>query len=192
MIKDIVSQSRSYRTFDESRTVTKDELLSLVDTARLCPSAMNRQPLKYKLVFEREETEDLLSLTKWGGSLPDLKLPPDGKHPTAFITVCCDTAICENIDSARFDAGVASQTILLSATEIGLGGCILGAFDKDTVAAKLHLSDTLKPIVIIALGKPAENVFICNMPDSGSTAYYRDKANNHFVPKRALEDIIIK
>ncbi len=191
MIKDSVMSSRSYRAFDESRSISRDELLSLIDTARLCPSAMNRQPLKYKLVYEREARENLLALTKWGGSLPDLKLPPDGKHPTAFIAVCCDTDICDNIDSARFDAGIASQTILLSACEIGLGGCILGAFDKKHVANELDLPDKLVPIVIIALGKPDENVFICEVSEAGSTTYFRDENNNHFVPKRALEDIAI-
>lgn len=192
MIKDTVLKSRSCRTFDESRIISKDELLSLIDTARVCPSAMNRQPLKYKLTFEREETEALLSLTKWGGSLPDLKLPPDGGHPTAFITVCCDTDICESIDSARFDAGIVSQTVMLASCEMGLGGCILGAFDKGLVASVLSLPSNLMPIVIIALGKPNENAYICDIPDSGKTVYFRDEAGNHYVPKRSIEELVVE
>lgn len=192
MIKDTVLNSRSCRTFDESRTISRDELISIVDIARVCPSAMNRQPLKYKLTCIKEDVENLLALTKWGGSLPNLKLPPDGKYPTAFITVCCDTSICDNVDSARFDAGIVSQTIMLSACEMNLGACILGAFDKALVANELCLADNLIPIVIIALGKRDETAFICNIPKSGSTAYFRDENGYHFVPKRSVEEIVIE
>lgn len=192
MIEKIVARSRSYRAFYESRTVTQAELVDLINVARLCPSAMNRQPLKYRLVYEREEVETLLSITKWGGMLPDLVLPPDGKHPTAFIVVCCDTELCNSIDSARFDAGVVSQTIMLAAAERGLGGCILGAFDKSRATEILSINQKNMPIVILALGKPDEKVVLCDTDDSGSIAYYRDEAGTHFVPKRSLEELIIK
>lgn len=191
MIKDTVLLSRSYRSFDEKREISTEKLRDLIDTARKCPSAMNRQPLKYKIVNDKGEREELLKLTKWGGSLPDLKLPPDGHHPVAFIIVCCDLSICDNIDSARFDAGAASQTILLSACEDGLGGCILGAFDKQAVADLTGLGDQLKPIVIIALGKPAEKAIICSVPRSGNISYFRDSSGTHFVPKRSIEEIIV-
>ena len=53
MIRDIVIESRSYRSFDESQKLGEEDLRTLIDTARLCPSAVNRQPLKYRLVFEK-------------------------------------------------------------------------------------------------------------------------------------------
>ena len=160
MIENIVKLSRSYRSFDEARKVSYEELAELVSIARLCPSAMNRQPLKYRLVFDREEVETLLAITKWGGMLPEIKLPPDGMHPQAFIVVCCDTDLCANLDSSRFDAGIASQTIMLAAAERGLGGCILGAFDKSRASEILSIDEKYSPIVILALGKPAENIVI--------------------------------
>ena len=55
MIRDIVIESRSYRSFDESQKLGEEDLRTLIDTARLCPSAVNRQPLKYRLVFEKDE-----------------------------------------------------------------------------------------------------------------------------------------
>lgn len=190
MIEKIVESSRSYRTFDESRAVSREELIDLIKVARLCPSAMNKQPLKYRLVYEREEVETLLAITKWGGMLPNLILPPCGKHPTAFIVVCCDTTICQSIDSARFDAGIVSQTIMLSASEKGLGGCILGAFDKAKASEILSINEACVPVVILALGKPDEDVVICE-PIDGSVAYYRDATGKHYVPKRTVEELII-
>lgn len=192
MIHDIVLESRSYRSFNESIKIGKEDLETFIDTARLCPSARNSQPLKYRLVYEHDEVEELLALTHWAGFLPDVKLPPEGHHPTACIVVCCDTSVTENVDSARFDAGIASQTIMLQACEAGMGGCIIGAFKPEAVSAQLLIPKKYKPIVVLALGIPDETVFICNVPPSGSTKYYRDKANIHYVPKRSLEEVIIE
>ena len=46
MIRDLVEKSRSYRGYDESRQVTREELVELVECARLTPSSVNMQPLK--------------------------------------------------------------------------------------------------------------------------------------------------
>ena len=192
MIRELVIESRSFRSFDESRRPTRENLLEWVDAARLCPSAVNRQPLKYRLVTERDEVEEVLSHTHWAGLLPDVKLPPDGHHPTAFLVVCCDTDITPNSDSVRCDVGIAAQTILLAATEAGFGGCMIGAFSPEEVSVCLRLPKRLTPMLLIALGTPDETVFLCNLPESGSTAYFRDKANLHFVPKRSLDDVVIE
>ena len=192
MIRDLVIENRSYRSFDESKKIGKEDLRDLIDTARLCPSAVNRQPLKYRLVYEPDEVEEVLSYTHWAGLLKDVKLPPDGHHPTAFIAVCCDTTVTQNPSGADTDCGIAAQTILLAATEAGFGGCMLGAFDRDKTAMALRLPKKLSPMLLIALGVPDETVFLCEIPESGSTDYFRDKANLHFVPKRSLDDVIVE
>ena len=192
MLRDLVIEARSYRSFDESKPVYKETLEALLDTARLCSSAVNRQPLKYRLVYEKNEVEDTLALTKWAGALTDMKFPPDGHHPTAFIVMCCDTSITEGNDWVRFDAGIAAEAICLGAAEIGLGTCIIGAFNPEEMSKALLISKKYKPIAAIAFGVPDETVFICNVPETGNTIYYRDKANIHYVPKRSLEEIIIE
>ena len=62
MVKKLVLDSRSYRSFDETKILDENELLELVDTARLVPSASNRQPLKYKICTAKAEVEKVLSL----------------------------------------------------------------------------------------------------------------------------------
>ena len=192
MIRDLVIENRSYRSFDESKRIGRDDLYDLIDTARLCPSAVNRQPLRYRPVFEPEEVEGTLAFTHWAGLLPDVKLPPDGHHPTAFILICCDTAVTADPAHAETDCGIAAQTILLAAAEQGFGGCMLGAFDRDKTAAYLRIPKKLSPMLLIALGVPDETVFLCEIPESGSTNYFRDKAGLHFVPKRSLDDVIVE
>ncbi len=192
MIKEIVSESRSYRSFDESVEVTLDFLTDLVDTARLCPSASNRQPLKYRLVYERDEVETLLPLTKYAGLLKDMRFPPEGHHPGAFIVICHDSTVGEYGQFTAMDVGIAAQSMMLRACEAGFGGCMVGAFDPAKVSSALLIPKIYQPKLILALGKPDETVFICEVPKDGSTAYFRDKANLHFVPKRSVESVIIK
>ena len=54
MLIDLVKANRSYRGYDHSRAVTKDELLKMVEAARFCPSSVNVQPLKYCLAYTPE------------------------------------------------------------------------------------------------------------------------------------------
>ena len=47
-------------------------------------------------------------------------------------------------------------------------------------------------MLIVALGKPAETVFITNPKPDGDVTYFRDSHNLHFVPKRLLADIVLE
>ena len=56
MIKELVKKNRSYRRFYQEKKLTKQQLMELVETARLTPSAANRQPFKYRIVCESFQT----------------------------------------------------------------------------------------------------------------------------------------
>ena len=45
--------------------------------------------------------------------------------------------------------------------------------------------------LVLALGKPAEEVRLVPVGEDGSTAYYRDEQQVHYVPKRSLGDILL-
>lgn len=191
-LRDLLIDNRSYRTFDESCEIPHDTILSWIDNCRLCPSARNAQPLRYKIVDTREGVEKLLPYTAWAGALPELKLPPDGGHPSAFVVILCDTMVTKDPRQAEKDVGIAAMTLLLSATERGYGGCMIGAFHPDTVGEKLRIPERYVPMLIVALGKPAETVFITNPKPDGDVTYFRDAHNLHFVPKRLLSDIVLE
>ena len=189
---DLILKNRSYRSFVSSRKISEDELLSIIDLARKVPSARNLQALKYKLCYTEEDCEKLFPLTAWAGALRPLVLPPKGHEPTAYIIICTDNDISTQ-EKNRFlgvDIGIAAQTIMLSASEIGLGGCMLGAFSAEKVSMALKIDDRYVPALILALGKPDEEI-ILHDADEIDMPYYRDEKGTHHVPKRKLEDIII-
>lgn len=191
MLKNLVIHNRSYRSYDENRRVTREELLEFVDLTRFTASGINRQALKYRIVCEKEAADALQALTKWGAMLPQLQLPPPGKCPTGFIVICRDAAIAPHPNSCLTDIGIAAQTILLAAVEKGLGGCMIGNFRPEAVQAQLGLGKDMCPQLIVAIGKPAEEIRLTAVGADGNTAYYRDENGTHCVPKRSLEDILL-
>jgi len=190
MLRELVEKNRSYRGFDESREVSKEELLELVDLTRYTASGFNLQPLKYLLICEKDMVETILPLTKWGAALPHLNLPYPGKHPAAFIVICHDTTIGPNADASHIDLGIVAQTMMLGAVERGLGGCMIQNFRGPAVKEALGLADHLVPKLLLGIGKPDEVVKIVGV--DGGMKYYRDENDVHYVPKRDLKDLVIE
>lgn len=191
MFRDLVINNRSYRGFDETYKFTKEQLLNYVDLTRFTASSVNAQPLKYHIAYEKEEVDLIQSMTKWARALPNMTLPHKGMCPTGFIIICQDTEISDNLARYQKDIGIVAQTILLAATEENLGGCMIGNFSPDEVKERLNLAEYIKPMLIIALGKPSEKIVITEIENGESIKYYRDENDTHYVPKRKLKDIII-
>ena len=189
-VKQIVAATRSYRSFDPSRPIEYETMREIIDTARYCPSAANLQPLKYRVVAG-EEVDAVLPLTRWAGYFKDIKLPPEGRVPTGYIVMLHDISVSPETDYSKMDVGIAAEVIMLAAAELGYGGCMIGSFDRDGLKNALSIPEGLKPVLVLALGTPDETVLIPDVKD-GDTKYFRDDWGLHFVPKRSLEDVMIK
>lgn len=189
MIKELVLKNRSYRSFSPAREITSEEVTDMIKCARITPSAMNLQPLRYRICVTKEDREALFPLTAWAGKLKDIKLPPKGHEPRAYIVMCTDNTIVDSPKAAWRDVGICAQTILLRAAEMGLGGCMLGAFSAEKVSKALSIDEKYSPALIIALGEPDEEIILEDA--NGDVSYYRDESGVHRVPKRKLEDVII-
>ena len=185
---ELVKKNRSTRAFDGSREITREELIALVDLAHNSPSANNRQPLRYFLSCDKETNALIQGYTHWAGLLKDIKLPPENMEPAAFIVIYVDKNICPNVQAAGKDVGIAAQTIMLGATEMGLSGCMIGAFDRPLNDA-LDMGEDYEISLLVALGKPNEEIRI--IESDGDTAYYREGDLKHVVPKLKLEKIIL-
>lgn len=184
MIRDLLMKNRSYRSFDAYVSVSKETLFGFIDNIRYTPSTRNAQGLRFRLCYEKEECSKVLALTKWAGALSDRHFPPTGHEPTAFIVICAAE------DIFMRDVGIAAQTIMLSATEQGLGGCMIGSFDAEKVCELLNIPVECKPRLVLAIGKPNETVVIEDAKE-GKLTYYRDENDIHHVPKLKTEDMLL-
>jgi nitroreductase len=188
MIEDLVRKNRSYRRFYQDAVIELETLRELVDLARLSASAMNLQPLKYVLSCEPEKNALIFKHLGWAAYLKDWPGPAEGERPSAYIIILGDTVISRNIGC---DHGIAAQSILLGATEKGLGGCMIATVKKQELCKTLNIPPQYEIFLVLALGQPKEAVIIEPVRPDGEIKYWRDSQAVHHVPKRALGDIII-
>ncbi|MFO7862982.1 MAG: nitroreductase family protein [Salinivirgaceae bacterium] len=186
LLLELIKKTRSFRRFDQSTTITTDQLKQMVNHARLGASGRNQQSLCYKLINDAATNAVVFPLLKWAGFIENWDGPVQGERPTAYVVVCHN----KNIATSHFcDEGIAMQNMLLAATEMGLGGCIIASVDKKKLRQLLQIPEHLEILDVVALGKPAENVVIEDM-QGDDYKYWRDKEGVHHVPKRSLGDIL--
>jgi nitroreductase len=111
-----------------------------------------------------------------------------GERPSSYIIILGDKRITEVFG---VDHGIAAQSIMLGATEAGLGGCIIASIKRDELSEALSIPDTFEILLVLAIGKPVENIIIEDIKED-DVKYWRDNDKNHHVPKRSLGDLIIK
>jgi nitroreductase len=180
----LLHRNRSYRGYDPSRAVTREELKKMVEATTLVPSGKNQQALRYRLVTA-EESDKVLPLIRLGAALPELHLPFPGTEPRAFLVVC--STVPEN-PVLDIDLGIAAQSLLLKAVEMGLNGLIIRSFDPGKMQEALGLA--LTPLLVIAIGKGAESIYLKPV-DAGEPLNYYRKDGVHFVPKLKADDLIL-
>ena len=189
MLHHIVSKARSIRSFDMTKPIGKQLLVSFVDTLRLIPASCNYQALKYLIITDKAECDFMRSQTRWAALLPNYNGPDSDHSPTAYIVICHDTSVTENETMYLKDVGIAAQTLNLLAREQGIGCCMIGSFNIPEVSKYFKLADNIKPKLTLALGYPDEYPVVED--ETGSVEYYRDENNVHHVPKRKTKDLII-
>lgn len=189
MLKEIVTQNRSYRRFYEDFKISEETIKDFIDIARITGSMANMQPLKYIISTEAEKNHLIFQNLAWAGYLKDWNGPEKGERPSGYIVILGDT----NIKKSNFetDLGIASQTILLAAVEKGFGGCMIHAIKRDELRNDLQISPQYEILLVIALGKPKEEIQLYDINEHEDIKYWRDSKNVHHVPKRKLENIIL-
>jgi len=184
-LESLLKRNRSFRGYDRSIEVSEAQLLEMVKTVTWVASGMNAQPLRFRLVTG-DEANNIHPLVKLGAALPEEHLPHPGEEPSAYIVICSTVEENKIVD---MDLGIAAQSILLKATEMGLGGIFILNFKADAVQTALSLQ--MKPLAVLGIGKPAERIFLMPCHEGDSLAYYR-KDGVHYVPKIKVEDLIVK
>jgi nitroreductase len=188
MIRDLVLKNRSYRRFYQDVAVSLATLRELVDLARLSASGGNLQPLKYAISCEPTTNARVFATLAWAGYLKDWAGPEEGERPAAYIIILGDKTITQ---STGCDHGIAAQSILLGATETGLGGCMIGSIRKAELRQAMAIPAEYEILLVIALGRPKERVVLEAVGPSGDIKYWRDEQAIHHVPKRSLEEVIV-
>lgn len=189
-LKRLLIEDRSIRRFEQSRRIGMEKLTELVGLTRLCASGRNMQPLRYRIVDSETDCAAMYPLLAWAGYFKDWDGPEEGERPAAYLIQCLDTSYGEN---CLCDDGLQLQAITLGARSLGIGACIIKAFNAPKLKQILGLPDGIEPRYVLALGYPAEKPVIEDTdgtPDA-DIKYFRTADGKHHVPKRPLSEIII-
>ncbi len=180
--------NRSFRKFKESQSIKEKHLRKLVNLVRQSASMANLQPLKFILSCSAKKNQLIFPALSWAGYLKEWVGPEEGERPSAYLILLGDTELAK---SFQYDAGIASQSITLGAVEMGLGACVIGSIKRNVLRETLSIPEQYEILLVIALGKPVEEVQIVDLRPDGDVKYWRDSSDIHHVPKRSLEDLIL-
>ena len=184
---ELMRQRRTVRKFTQE-PVTREQLLTCVEAARIAPSGANLQPLEYKLVYTPEDCAVLFPLLAWAGYLAPNGTPAEGERPTAYIVVVQNET--RRPKGAEYDAGAAIMSMILAAQEMALGSCWIASVNA-AAAEKLYAFPADRHVLaVLALGHPAQKAVEEPMRD-GSVRYWLDEAGVLHVPKRDMKDILL-
>jgi len=155
---DAIKTRASVRKYQD-KEISKEILMDLIEAARLAPSGNNTQPWKFKIIASPEEKELLKQNNVfkqdfvYTASALILCCADPTKYPTAEFDEKLDD---ENEKRAFRDLGIASQNLVLRATELGLGTCYVGWMDKPKVKELFSIPEEYVVPYVITLGYPAE------------------------------------
>jgi nitroreductase len=188
VIRDLIINNRSCRRFHQDFAIERKTLEDLVELARFSASAANLQPLKYILSCEPDRNARIFANLAWAGYLKEWPGPVEGERPAAYIVVLGDTEIN---NSFGCDHGIAAQSILLGARDQGLAGCMLGLIKREELRRVLEIPARYEILLVLALGKPKEQVVLEDVGEDKSIKYWRNGDGVHHVPKRPLSELIL-
>lgn len=182
MLRDLVLKNRSCRRFHQDAAIELETLRELVDLARLSASGSNKQALKYILSNDPEKNALIFKNIGLAG------VPTEEESPAAYIIILGDKKISETFGC---DHGIAAQTILLGATELGFSGCMVAIIKKEELAKSLEIPSHFEVLLVLILGKSKEDPIIDTEFKEGTNMSWVDSEGVRHVPKRSLDDIIL-
>lgn len=186
-VNEAILQRRSIRKFLRI-PVKREDIIKLVNLARMAPSGMNLQPLKYAIVNREPMVQEVFAHTRWAGYLQGKGSPGMEERPAAFILVLCDPGIRK--DFAELDAGAAIQSMLLGAVSMGLSACWLGSIDRKMILEIAGITGEFELIAAVAVGYGAMNS-VAEDARGDDIRYYQDGDGVLRVPKRTLDEILL-
>lgn len=189
-LRELMISDRTFRKFKEDVPVSEQTLERLVELTRYCHSGRNAQPLRYVPVVNAEIRQKVFMTLKWAGYYKDWDGPEAGERPAAYLIQCLDTYYGKD---CLCDDGLQLEAISLGMRTLGLGGCIIKAFNAPLLSEVLKLDSRFLPRYVLAVGYPSEEVRLEDMngEKDADFKYYRTPEGIHHVPKRPLSELVI-
>jgi nitroreductase len=146
-VLEAIRKRYSCRAYQE-KAIEQEKLDSILEAARLAPSARNLQDWRFVVVTQTDVKRRLAKCTNG---------PDAFEKAGAMIAACSNSGYIMRCGQAvaPIDVAIALEHICLQATELGLGTCWIGSFDPEKVRLTLGIPDDIEIIELMAVGYPA-------------------------------------
>ena len=150
-IHPVLAERWSPRSFEHGSPISESDLTAILEAARWAPSANNLQP--WKFIVTRHEDDRFKAITTMLAGFNQEWAP----SASVLIVACAEVVNADGTarPAALYDLGLSVGFLTVEAHHRNLVVHQIGGFDRDALALHFALSDSLKPVVVIALGKQA-------------------------------------
>ena len=168
---DVIQQRGSIRKYKDTPLPDSD-LQTILKAAQLAQSAANRQPWEFIVVTDKAQLEKLVDTGHWPGR------PPQSSMITAPTVIIC----LANPELSRpvgpfngflVDLAIAIENMALTAWEMGIGSCWIGAFQEDKVKTILNVPENLRVVSLLTLGYADEQPRPKNRKELSEIIHYQ-------------------
>jgi len=158
-LMDIIKGRRSVRSYQD-RSISEEDLNQILESIKWSPSWANTQCWEIIVMRDPKVKERVKEI------LP--KSNPAAKH---FAEAPVVLALCAKLASSgyykgevttkfgdwfMFDLGIATQSVCLTAYDLGIGTVVVGLFEHDKVAKELGVPDGYDLAALIPMGYPTK------------------------------------
>lgn len=152
-VKDAIENRRAYRSLTKIE-ITEDIINDLGTAAQLMPSCFNKQPWRFVFVYEdshleRIKNEALNEGNSWA------------KKASMIIAVFSKKdldCVIKDREYYLFDTGMATASMMLRATEMGLVAHPIAGYDPSKVRDVLNIPSEYNVITMLVIGKKDPNI----------------------------------
>jgi nitroreductase len=135
--------------------VPQENVVQILEAARLAPSACNQQPWRFAVVRDAELRRQIVEV----GFLPGINMTWAITAPVhivigmelSFLTHRMGAQV-SGVDYPWIDIGIAGEHLVLAATELGLGTCWIGWINARKIAKMVEWPKSIKPAIVVTVG----------------------------------------
>ncbi len=156
-LKRVIAWRRSVRRF-QARPIPKEILIEILDAARLAPSSSNSQPWHFIVV----DRSDLIERIASSAPIGTRSIISWARDAAAIIVCCYRKRITHHLaglfghDNHLIDLAIATDHLVLRATDLGIGSCWIGWFNESRIRKILAIPRGYRIGVLVALGYPEQ------------------------------------
>jgi nitroreductase len=151
-VKDAIEKRRAYRSLEPVK-ITKDLIYDLAKCAQITASCFNNQPWRYIFVYDPEMLKKMHEALSSGNTWA---------HKASMIIVAVgkkdDDCVIKDRIYYRFDIGMATEAMILRATELGLVAHPIAGYSPKKTREILGIPEDYDVITLVIVGKHSDKI----------------------------------